>query len=163
MQAGPKFQYAWQAEKEAPVLLSAPAYIESLLDWIEGQFNQPAIFPQHSDDPFPRRFKGIVSKIFRRLFRVYAHIYHAHHALVKSRGADAHLNTCFKHFVFFVSEFQLVPAEELAPLQSIVDALLARRGSAVIAAAAPGGASPPGASPDAGGAAGAGAAAEGVR
>lgn len=44
----------------------------------------------------------VVRTIFKRLFRVYAHIYHSHFKQVCSLGEEAHLNTCFKHFIFFV-------------------------------------------------------------
>jgi hypothetical protein len=40
--------------------------------------------------------------IFKRLFRVYAHIYHSHFQKIVGLGAEAHLNTCFKHFIYFV-------------------------------------------------------------
>lgn len=44
-----------------------------------------------------------VSKaIYKRLFRVYAHIYHSHFKQVCTLDEEAHLNTCFKHFIFFV-------------------------------------------------------------
>ena len=34
-------------------------------------------------------------------------------------GAEPHLNTCFKHYMYFVYEFNLIPRkEELAPLQA---------------------------------------------
>ena len=74
-----------------------------------------------------------MATIFKRMFRVYAHIYHCHFEQVRllnlsvalisvvglglllhfylqvvSMGAEAHLNTCFKHFVYFVMEFDLV-------------------------------------------------------
>ena len=39
--------------------------------------------------------------IFKRLFRVYAHIYHSHFKNVCGLGEEAHLNTCFKHFMYF--------------------------------------------------------------
>jgi MOB kinase activator 1 len=65
-----------------------------------------------------------VKKIFTRLFRVYAHIYHSHFAKVVQLGAEAHLNTLFKHFVFFTNAFSLVKREELAPLGELVDGIL---------------------------------------
>lgn len=43
----------------------------------------------------------IVKKIFKRLFRVYAHIYHTHFREVCVLEEEKHLNTCFKHFIFF--------------------------------------------------------------
>ena len=37
------------------------------------------------------------------------------------------MNTCFKHYMYFVYEFNLIPRkEELAPLQELIDRLLER-------------------------------------
>lgn len=61
--------------------------------------------------------------ILKRLFRVYAHIYHQHFGQVVELGEEAHLNTSFKHFIFFVQEFKLIEKRELAPLQELIDRL----------------------------------------
>merc|ERR1712224_394535 len=59
---------------------------------------------------------------YRRLFRVYAHIYYCHFDKICELRAEGHLNTCFKHFVYFVEEFGLIPNKaELAPLQHLID------------------------------------------
>ena len=73
--------------------------------------------------PFPKNFQSIVKTIFKRLFRVYAHIYHSHFQKITSLGAEAHLNTCFKHFIYFVDEFKLIEAKELEPLKDLIDTL----------------------------------------
>lgn len=65
----------------------------------------------------------MVKNIFKRLFRVYAHIYHTHAGKVSTLGEEAHLNTSFKHFVFFVNEFQLIDKKELAPLEELIKTL----------------------------------------
>ena len=52
--------------------------------------------------PFPRNFLSIAKTILKRLFRVYAHIYHQHFPEVVQLGEEAHLNTSFKHFIYFV-------------------------------------------------------------
>ena len=52
--------------------------------------------------PFPKNFMQIAKTILKRLFRVYAHIYHQHFREVVSLGEEAHLNTSFKHFIYFV-------------------------------------------------------------
>jgi len=44
----------------------------------------------------------IAKTILKRLFRVYAHIYHQHFKEIVSLGEEAHLNTSFKHFVYFI-------------------------------------------------------------
>lgn len=83
---------------------------------------------------FPKDFKKRVSTLFRRFFRVYGHIYHSHIDEINKLNADAHLNTCFKHFMYFVQEFQLIDKEELQPLQPIIDSIMKRDQKAVAAA-----------------------------
>lgn len=52
--------------------------------------------------PFPKNFMSVAKTILKRLFRVYAHIYHQHFDSVIRLQEEAHLNTSFKHFIFFV-------------------------------------------------------------
>ena len=42
--------------------------------------------------------------LYKRLFRLYAHVYYSHFDQLRGIGANAHLNTCFKHFVYFIQE-----------------------------------------------------------
>lgn len=60
-------------------------------------------FPLCQGTPFPPNFKEVVKTIFKRLFRVYAHIYHSHFQKIVSLKEEAHLNTCFKHFILFTN------------------------------------------------------------
>jgi len=39
---------------------------------------------------------------------------------------EAHLNTSFKHFIYFVQEFNLIERRELAPLQDLIDKLTSK-------------------------------------
>lgn len=48
------------------------------MTWIEGQVNSEAVFPTSTAVPFPKNFPSVVKNIFKRLFRVYGHIYHHH-------------------------------------------------------------------------------------
>ena len=43
-------------------------------------------------------------------------------------GEEAHLNTCFRHFVHFIMEFDLVNDEEQAPLREIIREMVYQRG-----------------------------------
>ncbi|KAE8735308.1 Alpha/beta-Hydrolases superfamily protein isoform 2 [Hibiscus syriacus] len=43
---------------------------------------------------------------------------------IMSLKEEAHLNTCFKHFVLFTWEFRLIDNGELAPLSDLVDSIL---------------------------------------
>jgi len=124
MTAGPKVTYRWPdpKRKEKPLSLPAPEYIERLVVWISEQLDDQTIFPEHSSD-FGRSFLPTVKKILSRMFRVYAHVYHTHWEKVKSLGAEAHINTCFKHFYYFTSEFQLIEEKDLEPLKSLIEKL----------------------------------------
>ena len=133
MCAGPKYEYRWAdgVAIKKPIKCSAPKYVDYLFEWVEKQVDDPRLFPQRSgnsesegESTFPPGFQDAVKKIFTRLFRVYAHIYHSHFAKVVQLGAEAHLNTLFKHFVFFTNAFSLVKREELAPLGELVDGIL---------------------------------------
>lgn len=106
--------------------MSAPEYVDLLMSWVEAQLNDESIFPLQLGAPFPKDFLSRVKKIFQRLFRVYAHVYHSHFDEIVAMGAEAHLNTCFKHFIYFVYEFQLVEKEELNPLKSHIAALMGK-------------------------------------
>ncbi len=77
--------------------------------------------------PFPKNFTQVIKVIFKRLFRVYAHIYHSHFQHIMSLGLEYHLNTCFKHFIYFVDEFRLVDEKELAPLAELIQQFKLRK------------------------------------
>ncbi|MQL78048.1 hypothetical protein Taro_010476 [Colocasia esculenta] len=156
MSAGPKFEYRWAdgVQIKKPIEVSAPKYVEYLMDWIAEQLDDETIFPQKlgiacceiplsrninpffketqvlnllvhiSGSPFPPNFREIVKTIFKRLFRVYAHIYHSHFQKIVSLQEEAHLNTCFKHFTLFTWEFHLIEKGELAPLHELIESII---------------------------------------
>ncbi|KAK3424134.1 hypothetical protein EUGRSUZ_F00932 [Eucalyptus grandis] len=74
--------------------------------------------------PFPSNFKDVVKTIFKRLFCVYGHMYHSHFQKIVNFKEEAHLNTCFKHFVLLTWEFRLINKEELVPLNELVESIL---------------------------------------
>ena len=39
-------------------------------------------------------------------------------------GADAHVNTCFKHFILFAKHYSLIPEKELVPLEDLIHNLI---------------------------------------
>eukprot|EP00019_Armaparvus_languidus_P001826 CAMPEP_0168591884 /NCGR_PEP_ID=MMETSP0420-20121227/7390_1 /TAXON_ID=498008 /ORGANISM="Pessonella sp." /LENGTH=217 /DNA_ID=CAMNT_0008627741 /DNA_START=52 /DNA_END=702 /DNA_ORIENTATION=- len=121
MSAGPKATYFWQDKGEKPVSLPAPQYVSNLVNWISQQLDDEKIFP--AVGAFPKNFKDVLKKILSRMFRVYAHLYHSHWDKIKALGADAHLNTCFKHFYYFTAEFGMIREEELQPMASVVTKL----------------------------------------
>ncbi|RLN39390.1 MOB kinase activator-like 1A [Panicum miliaceum] len=126
MSAGPKYEYRWAdgVKIKRPIEVSAPKYVEYLMDWIEAQLDDENIFPQKLGAPFPSNFRDVVKTIFKRLFRVYAHIYHSHFQVIMKLQEEAHLNTCFKQFTLFTLEFRLIDRAELAPLSELIDPII---------------------------------------
>ena len=121
MSAGPKATCFWADKNEKPVSLPAPEYVANLVNWISKQLDDEKIFPAVGS--FPKNFNDVLKKILSRMFRVYAHLYHSHWDKVKALGADAHLNTCFKHFYYFTAEFDMIKEAELQPMASVVSKL----------------------------------------
>eukprot|EP00468_Gymnochlora_sp_CCMP2014_P003401 CAMPEP_0167747458 /NCGR_PEP_ID=MMETSP0110_2-20121227/4297_1 /TAXON_ID=629695 /ORGANISM="Gymnochlora sp., Strain CCMP2014" /LENGTH=244 /DNA_ID=CAMNT_0007632371 /DNA_START=215 /DNA_END=949 /DNA_ORIENTATION=- len=117
-----KTKYAWAdgVKIVKPVECCAPKYVGYLMEWIEQQLNDESLFPLQVGGNYPKNYTDIVKSIFKRLFRVYAHIYHSHFKKIVSMGAEAHLNTCFKHFLYFVIEFKLVKDKELVPMKPLL-------------------------------------------
>ena len=103
--------------------VSAPEYISLLFNWIDEQIKDPSTFPSVEDEKpqYNANFKNTISVIVKRLFRVYAHIYCSHWSDVINLQAEAHVNTCFKHFVLFSQEFKLIASKELVPLKNVID------------------------------------------
>ncbi|XP_065197968.1 MOB kinase activator 1A-like [Sycon ciliatum] len=125
MSAGPRFEYHWadgQSVKK-PIKCSAPKYMDYLMSWVQEQLDDESIFPSKVGVPFPKNFLSTAKTILKRLFRVYAHVYHQHFQSVIHLGEEAHLNTSFKHFNFFIAEFNLVEKRELQPLQELIEKL----------------------------------------
>lgn len=127
---------AARSMRKKPIRVSAPEYIELLMNWVQQQLGNEVIFPSKftsnlfgAGDPatgmnsmlqsspyqyqiqYPKSFiNSTVKPIFKRLFRVYAHLYHSHFAALVSLGEEAHLNTSFRHFMLFCREFNLMNA-----------------------------------------------------
>ena len=133
------------------VSVSAPVYIEKVLRWIQDQINDETKFPDDDDEAEALRvfqtpqFAALCGQIFRRLFRVYGIIYSSFFGTLEALGMAPHLNTTFKHFMFFCTEFGLLPEREVEPLEVLVKPIrktyyLAKQG--VQAAAGGGGGGP---------------------
>ena len=125
MRAGPNFEYHWADgySIKKPIKCSAPRYIDYLMTWAEQQLENEELFPSKRGVPFPKNFVNIAKKILKRLFRVYAHIYHHHFNDIISLDQEAHLNTTFKHLVFFSLEFNLIDEKEMLPMKTLINAL----------------------------------------
>lgn len=121
-------EYRWSEGNSKPsVSVSAPVYIEKVLGWIADQINDESKFPDDDDEAESLRvfqtpaFAALCGHIFRRLFRVYGIIYSSFFGTLEALRMAPALNTCFKHFIFFCTEFGLLPEREVEPLEVLVN------------------------------------------
>lgn len=126
MNAGERYEYHWPLDPKKNsrdvVKVSAPAYVDLLMSWVQGYLDDENVFPTKLGTPFPKDFVAIVRTIFKRLFRVFAHIYHSHYGtILYDLNAEAHLNSSFKHFILFSREFNLMENQDVAPLRELID------------------------------------------
>ncbi|KAH9129683.1 hypothetical protein LEN26_005685 [Aphanomyces euteiches] len=120
MAAGPSFSYLWADDNGgAPTACPAPVYVSKLLTWVDDKISDPTVFPDHGFET-NKAFAAASRTILKRLFRVYAHIYHHHEKDFITLHADGHLHLSFKRFVAFVREFDLVEAKELNALRKLI-------------------------------------------
>uniref|UniRef100_A0A0N5AW01 MOB kinase activator-like 1 n=1 Tax=Syphacia muris TaxID=451379 RepID=A0A0N5AW01_9BILA len=128
MCAGLLYEYSWSDGGKA-ISCSAPVYIDYLFAGVRSQLDDENVFPSQIGVPFPQNFIQVAKTIMKRLFRVYAHIYHQHLDLIEQLKELEHLNTSFKHFMLFVHEFDLIEQEQLAPLKEFIEVLAPNRES----------------------------------
>ncbi|KAK5071896.1 Mitotic exit network component [Lithohypha guttulata] len=130
MKATDEFEYLWQDAATGypkPTKMSAPEYIEHLMTWTQSLIDNESIFPSRIGAPFPKHFQSTIKQMFKRLYRVYAHIYCHHYPVIVHLGLEPHLNTSFKHYVLFVDEFGLEKGggkDFWGPLGDLVDSML---------------------------------------
>lgn len=119
----PGFEYRWAdgVKVKSPMRCSSPQYVDYVMTWVDGLLNDESVFPiDATDGGFPANFeKKIVRNIFKRLFRVFAIIYSVHMECLKEIEATAHLNTSFKHFMYFTMEYSLVDQREMKAIPQI--------------------------------------------
>jgi len=124
MSAGPKFTYLWCDEEteqfSKPTEVTAAQYFELLCDWVARLMDDESIFPTTTAGVFGKKFLPTVKSICNRLSRIFFHIYHHHWKSISDQNVVEFVNTSFKHFYFFVSEFQLVKKDKFEPVQELV-------------------------------------------
>ena len=53
-------------------------------------------------------------------------MYYSHMTIIRKLDANAHLNMCLKHFIYFTNEFHLIEKSHLKPLQDVIDEIISR-------------------------------------
>ncbi|KAF1358878.1 hypothetical protein EJ07DRAFT_122112 [Lizonia empirigonia] len=128
MKATDEFEYLWQDSEnyKRPTKMPAPEYIEHLMAWVQSNVDNEQMFPSRIGVPFPKTFASLIRNMFKRLYRVYAHIYCHHYPVIIELGLEPHLNTSFKHYVLFIDEHGLANGSKdfWGPLGDLVESML---------------------------------------
>ncbi|KAF2635073.1 hypothetical protein P280DRAFT_474174 [Massarina eburnea CBS 473.64] len=128
MKATDEFEYLWQDSEnyKKPTKMAAPQYIEHLMAWVQSNVDNEQMFPSRIGVPFPKAFPSLIRNMFKRLYRVYAHIYCHHYPVIIELGLEPHLNTSFKHYVLFIDEHGLANGSKdfWGPLGDLVESML---------------------------------------
>jgi MOB kinase activator 1 len=119
---GHSIVYKWPigASKEK---VSAMEYTDRLNDALEELLSDRDLIPLDGS-PFPRDFESRVATLMKRVFRLFAHTFLSHFQAVSQEEAEAHVRFCYKHFLFFVKEFNLVDDSDMVPLQALNEKIL---------------------------------------
>lgn len=72
------------------------------------------------DVPFPNNYRKVVQMMFRRLFRIYIHVYYSHFSLLRSMNLESQFYFSLKHYLHFMDEFDIVKPAYLYPLQEVI-------------------------------------------
>ncbi|KAK8791868.1 hypothetical protein WA158_005245 [Blastocystis sp. Blastoise] len=126
MTAGPHFTYLWTDKNlKTSIRTSACDYINMLFTWIGENMDTKEYMNCVNDNVFPQDYMDLMKIIYKRLFRVLAHIYHHHLDRFKIEHAEKHLNTTFIRFDLFGKEYNLLSTKEEYPLKKLIREILA--------------------------------------
>ena len=100
-------------------------YFTNLFEWIvTDNFNDETKFPSLSKDTtYPDQFRFCIGDISRRVFRVYAHLYHHHYSEFADNGIMPieNFEKSFELFYRFVKEYNLVSEPDLKPMEGLIN------------------------------------------
>jgi MOB kinase activator 1 len=105
-----RYEYLWEdgVRYKKPTKLPAPEYVDALMNWAQSLLDNEDVFPNkigvfltiwyvnHQANaafllvgvPFPKGFRETIRTLFRRLFRVYAHLYSNHFDHICALGIE---------------------------------------------------------------------------
>ena len=120
------WDYLWAdgVKIKKPIKVTAPEYCRYLFEWIQKMIESESKFPTREGATFSSSFrKKVILPTFKRISRVYAHIYYSHKDRMRELGLVECLDTSFAHFMAFVNAYDLITAsKDLAPLTPLLEA-----------------------------------------
>eukprot|EP00924_Labyrinthula_sp_SR-Ha-C_P010805 maker-scaffold_35-snap-gene-2.87-mRNA-1 protein AED:0.00 eAED:0.00 QI:81/1/1/1/1/1/3/106/257 len=120
----PGLVYRWKNEETGePMTVSCFDYMDYCLAFIEQQLEElgdPESKIAEGDFTHEDYMKA-VTQVFTKMFRCYAILYGTFTTTLKKMDLAQHLNTSFKHYVYFAASQDLLPSDkEITPLKTKV-------------------------------------------
>ncbi|WVO15449.1 hypothetical protein L204_103107 [Cryptococcus depauperatus] len=119
MSGGQTLNFLWPDQNQRLVSLPAPTYIDFVMSWLQKMLEDENVFPTKSSKPFDQSFAYTAKHIYKHLFRIFAHLYHAHFEQILHLSIEAHFNSLFAHFLAFGKEFDLLVMKDLMTAQGM--------------------------------------------
>jgi MOB kinase activator 1 len=119
MTAGSAFTYKWQNEHTGDRKdLTARAFIDRTFEFVTKTIKQEIVPQLESSTPVPlNNFEKLCEKVFKQLFRVWAHLFKDHYTTMGELDVLGRAHLAFKWFAFFVVEHKLLTEKEILPLK----------------------------------------------
>ncbi|QRW00025.1 Mob1/phocein family [Ceratobasidium sp. AG-Ba] len=117
MTAGPNLAYEWTDRNRRAVSLPAATYTDYVMTWVQNCLDDETTFPTRAGNDFPpassSSFAACCKAIYVQLFRVFAHVYHAHFTDLLHLHSEGHFNSLFAHFLVFGQQYRLLDAKDV--------------------------------------------------
>lgn len=115
-----RYEYMWSDGVTfiEPVSIPARTYMKFCLLWTQKQLKDPALIPATPEAKYPDDVQNTWKMIYRRIFRVYAHLLINHQDDFDKTGVmGAVLNCMIRRLVLFGIEGKLTGKKELEPIK----------------------------------------------
>jgi MOB kinase activator 1 len=107
--------------------VSAPMFMRKFMEWSESLLRDDRVFPVSATHGYPPDFFSQVRHMYKRMLKVYGHIYLNHLVAFNDEAESTALNTSLLHFYLFGREFGLMSDQEVGPLMFVVEMLSSGR------------------------------------
>jgi MOB kinase activator 1 len=122
--AGPHYHYFWEDDDtQQPVQLSAPEYFNALKHWVKRTMANEKLFPRTPGADLSSEAFDALKTIYRRLFRIMAHMYMCHFSDIKKQNMETVINTVLGHYSVFALHYELIELSEIEMLEPVYVAM----------------------------------------
>jgi len=110
LSAGHQYEYRWRDVETGDVVnIGATSYMHFLFEWTESISETQNL---------SNNVQSLSADVARRLFRVYAHIFHEHYNHICSLGLSSEFDARLIHLSHFLLKHRMITGKELLPMRS---------------------------------------------